>query len=761
MGVPRAGNSEETPLDEWVVEDFGTLNTKVPRPAVGDNEFFWNQNWMPLGVGRMRAVPAEATSSLYSTSGSPIIYVYPYSISSTSYWAVFFADGTAIQVNTNSGATTQISTAANLFYNAASPTLLPACAQFQNKYLAIVNTLQASNYWIWDGSILYGCATNLGTATASLSPDYTITNSGQGYTSAPTIAISGGTGTGASGTATVKNGALTGITITNPGSGYSLNDQPILTVSGGGSDSQAQATAVISSGSGGISSIYILNGGTGYTTSSTFTVSGGGGSGAVVVLTGLSNGTITSIAIQSPGTGYTSAPTITASVGSGASFSVQIAAGQITSVSVVNGGSGYYSAPTVSILGNGTGAVITAIVAGGVVTGFTVVNGGSGYSRAAVLMSGGNRSASATISLMPIGVSGTTVETYQNRVWIGNGINLVGSGPATVSNFATSAGGVLAQVTDSSLKRAITRLAQSSGYLYVFGDSSISVLSNINVSSTGVTTYNLTNVDPQVGTAWRDSVAPLGRALVFANPTGVYALYGGAAEKVSPQLDGLFLSANFSKPTPTASIAVIYEVKCYLLNFSTINPLTKASQTLMAAWDGQKWFTITQLKTPFLIQTQEIDSGITSWGTNGVNLFQMLQTPSTQLTKVFQTKLRKAPNYTTTKRALRFYFVGQNNGSDPNPAFTLQADTDAVTGQPVALQFLQTILTFTNASGNNLSFTGAGGATVQFFPTPPVSINGTQLSTYGRMIGYTLTTTGSDVDIISFTTQFSEFAPFG
>ena len=760
MAVPRAGNSEATPIEEWVFEDFGSLNTKVPRPSVPDNEFAWTQNWMPIGVGRMRTLYAEG-ATLVDVGSKTVVYKYPFNLAGVAYWAVFYSDGTASQISL-SGATTAISNTAGTFYGSGNGNLLPACAQFQNKYLAIVNTLQPSNYWLWDGTSLYGCVTASGTATASLSPDYTITNAGLGYTSSPTVTITApaGGGTTATATATVKNGSVTALTFTNPGAGYALNEQPVVTLSGGGSDTQASANAVISATSGGVTAIYITNGGTGYTTSSIMTFAGGGGgSGAQAVITGLSNGSITAIAIVNPGSGYTAAPTVTANVGAGATFNVQVAGGQITAVNAATGGSGYTGDPTVTIVGDGTGAVVTAIVAGGAVTGYTVINGGKNYSHAAVIISGGNKSATITVSLMPIGTSGTTVETYQNRVWIGNGINLLGTGPNTVANLATSAGGVLAQLTDSSLRVQITRLAQSSGYLYIFGDSSITVLTNVQTSTAGVTSYNLANVDPQVGTAWRDSVTAFGRALVFANPSGVYALYGGAAEKVSAQLDGLFLKADFSSLIPTSAVATIYNIRVFMLNMKTTNPYTGAAQTMMVMWDGQKWFTSTQIKTPIFIQTQEINSNIVAWGTDGKKLYPMFQTPNSSLPKAFQTKLRKAPNYTSFKRALRFFFVTQNNGADLNPSFTLAADTDASNGAAQTLTLLQNALMFFGTS--TITFTGPGSAPINFAIVPPVDVDGIPISAYGKLIGFTLTTNASDLDIISFTTQYGEFAPFG
>jgi hyaluronate lyase len=59
-----------------------------------------------------------------------------------------------------------------------------------------------------------------------------VVNGGSGYTSLPTVAISGGGGTGATATATIAAGKVSAITVTSMGSGYTTT--PTITVSGGG-----------------------------------------------------------------------------------------------------------------------------------------------------------------------------------------------------------------------------------------------------------------------------------------------------------------------------------------------------------------------------------------------------------------------------------------------------------------------------------------------------------------------------------------------
>lgn len=69
-----------------------------------------------------------------------------------------------------------------------------------------------------------------------------LTNGGSGYTTAPTVAFSGGGGTGAAATAIVADGKVVGFNITNAGSGYT--SAPSITLTGG-AGSGAAASAVL------------------------------------------------------------------------------------------------------------------------------------------------------------------------------------------------------------------------------------------------------------------------------------------------------------------------------------------------------------------------------------------------------------------------------------------------------------------------------------------------------------------------------------
>lgn len=64
---------------------------------------------------------------------------------------------------------------------------------------------------------------------------------GEGYTSAPTVTITGGGGTGATAQAVVSGGSVTSITVTNGGSGYT--SAPTVTISNANIDKAKTATA--------------------------------------------------------------------------------------------------------------------------------------------------------------------------------------------------------------------------------------------------------------------------------------------------------------------------------------------------------------------------------------------------------------------------------------------------------------------------------------------------------------------------------------
>lgn len=756
-GLPLPGGPTSTP---FTIEDFGGLDTKAKRPAIKPNDFYWLENWIPIGPGNLRTIYDKETTPIYSAvNPRTIIYYMFYNIGATRYCAVFLDNGTAVQVNTVTLATTTITAAANTFYTAGGT--LPHASQYQSKFLAITSKVSDNAYWIWDGAALF--------AAGTLAPQVTLEAAGFSYTSAPTVTAYGGTGSGATFAATVSNGSVTDIKVNAPGAGWLINELVTLVITGGGSDDQARATATVTTSSGGAAIVTVTNGGSGYA-APLVAFSGGGGAGAKAFVSGAANGVVTDITITDPGSGYTSNPTVAITdsgggAGAGATAVCEIRRGQITAITVNSGGSGYVGVPDVVLsTPNDFGfpeiqAEAFATVVAGAVTAITITKKGVGYRSATVDLQGGNNAAAASIMLMPFGIKGTSLETYQDRVWVADDTKYSYTGPDSVSDFSGANGGGSKPVTDAFLREKVVRMIQANGFLYRMGDSSINVISNIQTSATGVTSFNDANVDPQIGTAWRDSVAAFGRALVFANPTGVYALYGGAAEKVSSALDGLFATASFNTnvagKTPTAGVATIFGLRIYCLEFTTTDPYTNTLRDILVMWDGQHWFVASQSLAVAFIAGQEISSELTAYGASTTAIHRMFKTPSVNLAKVFQTKLASNPSYIIEDQVLRVHYIAQAESGSVG-TLDIAVENQAGPGPVAHRQVSGGLLSFVGTGP--IQFTGAGSLDLNFSSRGLV-IDGYDESQFGALIGATVTTTLPDLTLISMSLLLRPYAP--
>lgn len=83
----------------------------------------------------------------------------------------------------------------------------------------------------------------------------------------------------------------------------------------------------------GIAKVTVNNGGTGYTSAPTVTLTGGGGTGATAVAT-IENGKVIAVEITGQGTGYTSAPTVAFSNGGGTGAAATSTYGQLANAVV-------------------------------------------------------------------------------------------------------------------------------------------------------------------------------------------------------------------------------------------------------------------------------------------------------------------------------------------------------------------------------------------------------------------------------------------
>ncbi len=206
----------------------------------------------------------------------------------------------------------------------------------------------------------------------------TLNNGGSGYSQAPTVAIQGGGGTGASASLTFAGAIVNGLTLTNGGTGFTSAPTVVFNntgTNGVGAAATATFTRVVNT-------ITITNAGSGYSTAPAVTISAPPSGVRATATSTIAGGVVTAITITNPGSGYTTTPTVTIAAPPAGVRARATAAltGKVNSLLLTNSGSGYTSAPTISFTGGGgTGAAALASILPGTVTSLTLTNPGTGY----------------------------------------------------------------------------------------------------------------------------------------------------------------------------------------------------------------------------------------------------------------------------------------------------------------------------------------------------------------------------------------------
>lgn len=766
--------SNPTPV---VFEGFDGINTKPLRPGITDRQMYWCDGFMPVGESYLRTIPGVGSSIFTRTSSNTIKWFGFGNIGFSQYCYVLQSDGSVTQVNLANNATTPVLSVSTV----TAPNSTFGFSQWGNQYILLSNN-QTNGYWIWDGSISYSSGT--------VGPVPDILDSGAGYASAPTIIPYGGSGSGATFAASVLGGAITSITVTSAGSGYTAYDVPILTFLGGGNPN-ITATLSFTIANGTPTSISVSSAGVGYTQGVTVSPTGGG-SGLSVALstprgvltgsisavgTGYSNGvqgvtggtggsaqfgltttsgSITSISVAVAGNGYTDGDVLTVSGGTGGHITVDSIGGSITSISVVASGTGYtaggtlavpgvptgsggvltvsqtdngallgsltsasianpgagYTSSVSSIIlgGGGTSGAVALTVAGGSISSVSITNAGSGYlvSPTALIQDTNNSVAVAIMPTMPFGVSGTTIETFAGRVWIGNVTVGQFSAPDSPSDFTTSDAAGAFKSTDSFLKTNFQSFKQTNGFLYLIADSSMNYISGVQVSGNPAeTSFNNQNVDPQIGTAWPASVQLFSRNIVFGNYTGVFVSYGGAVTKISNELDGVYgTSSRLTSFGDSSAIATLYNQQVYILLHPILDPVTGLDVNKLLMWDGKKWWASQQdIADLTFINSREQNSLFTAYATEGTEIYPMFQETSSGFTKYVVSKLWSNPSYLFFKTQTRFLGIVNYFDVTDMPAINYTLDTENGPSPTAQVQFspgIQSGLnTWVNSVGQN------------------------------------------------------------
>ena len=709
-----------------VIKNFKGLNTKANRTAIDEDEFSWIENAQPIGFGNIKIVQAQ--SAVLDSGANAVVFantttaLESANINVSDYLLSFEDNGRAEYFNLTN------STKGNVAVTGTFSSANVSTAQFKNERVIIGDPNKGLFNWDETNLVSMGSVGSIG-----------ITNPGEGYLAAPSVVIGAPNNTGgvqATAEATISTGAggLTSINVTAGGTGYAAVPGVTITAPDVQGGTQAQAAATISGGI--VVAVTITEPGSGYLNVPTV----GFSSGAATATAVLTKGTVNSITLTNAGTGYTSPPTITLTGGSGANAAaicqlVTFKTGTL-SVLVTNGGSGYGASGSffVTVTGTGgTGANASAIVSGGAVTQVIMNNPGSGYTAAGTVTFGGSGSnAAGTVILNSDEIA--SVATFSGRTWVAAGRTVYYSAAGSYSDFTSVSAGNF-PITDSTLHGNIKSLLSANNFLYIFGEDSINVFSDLRVSGTGTTLFTNTNVSASVGSNLRYAVFPYFRSVLFMNNYGIYALVGSTTSKLSDQLDGIFPYIDFTLPV-TGGQVLINNILCAAFNFylKSTYPFATGGRFIQCVFFEKKWFVTSQGALTY-INPAPVGGVINMYGVADKSLFRLYASSTANVSSKIQTALSPMKDPIRTKQALKF---GIEATLTSGGTFNVTVDSESGSSPTYVLN---NSVTWYNNSNVIITWLNNSSVTIGWLTSNGYALYKSDAQQYGKYLGLTMTST--------------------
>ena len=506
---------------------------------------------------------------------------------------------------------------------------------------------------------------------------------------------------------------------------------------------------------GSVGVIGIRNAGNGYVTTPSVTLSApqeltGNVQATAVATIGNVGGAnvITSITLTNAGQGYTSPPTVTIA-GGNATVNATALASLITfktgTVSVVMNtlGTGYTNSSNITVtIGDGSGwttrATGNAIVSGGQITQVIMSNAGAGYTaNSNVTVVFADSSSPAGSGATATGVINTDqivdVATFSGRAWVAAGRTVYYSAAGSYSDFTSVSAGSFT-LTDSTLHGNIQGLLSANNFLYVFGDDSINVFSDLRVTSTGATLFTNTNVSASVGTKRIYSIFPYFRSVLFMNDYGMYALVGSTTSKISDQLDGIFPYIDFTKPVSGGQV-LLNNILCAAFTFTYNDPLSSPRQ-IQCVFFEKKWFVTSQGSLTY-ITSVPLSGLINLYGTTGTDLYRLYGNFSASIASTIRTALMPMGDPIRTKQALKFGIEATLAN-----AATLNVTVDSEAGSSPVYTLDNSVIWYNN-SGATIPWKNNSNVTIGWITSNGYALYKSDAQQYGKYLGLTITSNSS------------------
>lgn len=344
--------------------------------------------------------------------------------------------------------------------------------------------------------------------------------------------------------------------------------------------------------------------------------------------------------------------------------------------------------------------------------------------------------------------AGTTISTFSGRVWIGNVRTEAFSAPNSYTDFQTASSGGSFIVTDETLHSNIIATITANNFLYIFGTSSINVISDVRIGtgSPAPTLFSNTNISAQIGSAFPNSIFIYGRLIAFATPYGFYALSGTTPQKISDALDGIMPLIDFTKSV-SGGVANLFSILCICFSFTYKDPA--GTRPLLAIYFNKKWFFASQGAGISLVSDGFIASIPALFGTDGSNVWTLFSDLTTSIATKIITPLWPLKYPTRMKESQKAGI--ELTTSSVATAVTLNLDSDF--GSIPVMISSTSVGQWINANstpGNWINGAGTQGGWV----TSGFSIYQGDSEMKGRYLGYTMTSTAPAYAINGFLMQY-------
>jgi hypothetical protein len=325
-------------------------------------------------------------------------------------------------------------------------------------------------------------------------------------------------------------------------------------------------------------------------------------------------------------------------------------------------------------------------------------------------------------------------------VWVAAGRTVTYSAAGSYSDFSSISAGSFT-LTDSTLHGNIQSTLSANNFLYIFGDDSINVFSDLRVTTTGATLFTNTNVSASIGSKRPYAVFPYFRSVLFMNDYGMYALVGSTTSKISDNLDGVFPLIDFTQPISAGQV-LLNNILCAAFSF-TYNDPAAGARPIQAVFFEKKWFVTSQGSLTY-VTSVPLGGLINMYGVTGTGLYKLYADSTANVASTIKTALMPMGDTIRTKQALKFGIEATVSNSA-----TLLVTVDSEQGSSPVYTLTNTT-TWINNLGNVITWINNSSVVIPWTYASGYALYKSDAQQYGKYLGLTQTSNSPAFTVNTF-----------